>query len=125
MEEQTKELETIDVNNPLWDYVKLDFGVIKEKSEKGIFLPESIQNEDILSTTFYPTVVGRGHNVTDHIQIGDRVLIPMERFTDPQGTVVRPTCFGIQLKENGRMYYLIRQTDCYATVNKQRLNEDS
>lgn len=116
--------ETVHVTNPLWDYVKLDFGMLKEKSNKGIFLPESIQNEEMLDVSFYPTVVAVGTSVDKGIQINDKVLIPMRRLTDPQGTLIAPSCFGIEIKEEGHVYWLVRQTDCYAVMRPKDVTNE-
>lgn len=102
--------------HPLWDLVKISFGEIEEKTELGIILPESLPNKDMLNLDFYPTVVGKGFNVTDDIQIGDKVLVPISRTTDPQGTDVSLNCWGIELKEDDQLMFMIRQTDIYAIV---------
>ena len=62
------------------------------------------------------TVVAVGSNVSSDIPIGSKVLVPISRQIDPQGTNIQLACYGIELKEEGELRFLIRQTDVNGIV---------
>ena len=101
---------------PLWDLVKISFGKVVEKTTSGVILPEHLANDNILDIDFYPIVIAVGDHVSPEIKVGDRVLVPISRTVDPQGTDVSLACYAIEIKEQGEMRALIRQTDINGIV---------